>query len=44
MKVAVVKDDVAWGIGLGEGEVLVEDKFECWVASKVALHLYAAIN
>ncbi len=44
MKVAVVEDDVAWGVGLGEGEVLVEHQFEGGVASKVALHLDAAVD
>ena len=44
MEVAVVEDDGAGGVGLGEGEVVVEDEFEGGVAGEVTFHLDAAVD
>jgi hypothetical protein len=44
VEVAVVEDDAAWSVGLGESELFVEDEFEGGVADEVALHLDAAVD
>lgn len=44
MEVAVVEDDGAGGVGVSDGEVVVEDEFEGRVAGQVALHLDAAVD
>ena len=44
VEVAVVEDNGAGGVGLGEGEVVVEDEFEGGVAGEVTFHLDAAVD
>lgn len=44
MEVAVIEHNGARSVSFGEGEVVVEDKFEGGVADEVAFHLNAAVD
>ena len=44
MEVAVVEYDASRRVGLGKGEVVVEDELQRGIANQIALHLDAAVD
>ena len=44
MEIAVIQNNGPGRISLCQSELFAKDKFKRWVAHKITLHLYAAIN
>jgi hypothetical protein len=44
MEITVVENDASDGIGVGKGDIIVENQLQSGIASKVALHLNAAVD
>lgn len=44
VEITIVKHDTAGSVGLSDGKVVVEDKFEGGVADEVTFHLDAPVD
>jgi hypothetical protein len=44
MKIAIIQNDTSRGIGLSQSQLITKNQFKHRIASKIALHLYAAVD